>query len=249
MLSEKELRRYDRQIMIFGKKAQEKLKKAKVAIVGLGGLGSPISIYLTVAGIGYLFLVDEQKVKLSNLNRQILYGEEDLNRKAKSVSAKEKLKQLNSQVKIKTSSKRICRKNIEDLLNDIDIVVDALDNFETRYLLNEFCVKSRKPLIHAGIEGFYGQITTIVPGKTPCLNCLFPNPPKKIKFPIIGVTAGLFGVLEANEVIKLITGYGDNLISKLFTYDLLHNKGEWIEVKPNPSCPVCSKSFGLRHPN
>lgn len=246
MLNEKELRRYDRQIMIFGKKAQEKLKKAKVAIVGVGGLGSPISIYLTAAGIGYLFLIDEQKPELNNLNRQILYGEEDLNKKEKSVSAKEKLKQLNSQIKIKTYSKRICRENIEDLLNDVDIVVDALDNFETRYLLNEFCVKGRKPLIHAAVEGFYGQITTIVPGRTPCLNCIFPNPPKKIKFPIIGVTAGLFGVLEANEVIKLVTGYGDNLIGKLFTYDLFHNKAECIDIKPNPSCPVCSESFGLR---
>lgn len=247
MLNKKELRRYERQIMIFGENAQEKLKKAKVAIVGLGGLGSPVSIYLAVAGIGYLSLVDEQRPELSNLNRQILYGEKDLKRKAKPISAKEKLKQLNSQIRIKVCSKRICRENIEDLLNDVDIVVDALDNFETRYLLNEFCVKSRKPLIHAAIEGFYGQITTIVPGRSPCLNCLFPSPPKKIKFPIIGVTAGLFGVLEANEVIKLITGYGDNLISKLFTYDLLRNKGEWIEVKPNPSCPVCSESFRLRH--
>ncbi|MCK4618127.1 ThiF family adenylyltransferase [Candidatus Aerophobetes bacterium] len=246
MLNEKELRRYDRQIMIFGKYAQEKLKKAKVAIVGVGGLGSPISIYLTAAGVGYLFLIDEQKPELSNLNRQILYGEEDLNKKAKSVSAKEKLKRLNSQIKIKTWAKRICRENIEDLLNDVDIVVDALDNFETRYLLNEFCVKGRKPLIHAAVEGFYGQITTIVPGKTACLRCLFPNAPKKIKFPIIGVTAGLFGILEANEVIKLITGHGDNLRGKLFTYDLRQNKAECIEIKPNPSCPVCSESFGLR---
>jgi molybdopterin/thiamine biosynthesis adenylyltransferase len=245
MLKEKELGRYDRQIMIFGKKAQEKLKKAKVAIVGVGGLGSPISIYLTAAGVGYLSLIDEQKLELSNLNRQILYGEKDLNKKAKSVTAKEKLKQLNSQIKIKTWDKRICRENIEDLLNDVDIAVDALDNFETRYLLNEFCVNHRKPLIHAAVEGFYGQITTIVPGKTACLRCLFPNPPNRIKFPIIGVTAGLFGILEANEVIKLITGYGDNLIGKLFTYDLCHNKAECTDIKPNPSCPVCSKVSGL----
>jgi len=241
MLDDEELRRYDRQIMIFGKKAQEKLKKAKVAIVGLGGLGSPISIYLTAAGIGQLLLIDGKKPELSNLNRQILYGKEDLYQKGKPVLAKAKLKQLNSQVKIRTYSKRIGKENIEDLLNDADIVVDALDNFETRYLLNEFCVKSKKPLIHAAVEGFYGQITTILPGRTPCLNCLFLNPPKKMKFPIIGVTAGLFGILQANEVIKLITGYGDNLTGKLFTYDLFHNKGECIEVKPNPSCPVCSE--------
>ncbi len=246
MLSEKELRRYDRQVMMFGKEAQEKLKKAKVAIVGLGGLGSPISIYLTAAGIGQLSLIDEQKPELSNLNRQILYGEEDLDKKAKPVSAKEKLKQLNSEIKVRTYSKRIYKENIEDPLNDVDIVVDALDNFETRYLLNEFCVKNRKPLIHAAVEGFYGQITTILPGRTPCLNCLFPNPPKKRKFPIIGVTTGLLGVLQANEVIKLITGYGDNLVGKLFTYDLLHNKAECIDIKPNPSCPVCSETFRLR---
>ncbi|MCD6472833.1 ThiF family adenylyltransferase [Candidatus Aerophobetes bacterium] len=240
MLSERELIRYDRQIMIFGKNAQEKLKKAKVAIAGIGGLGSPVSIYLTAAGIGHLLLIDEQKPELSNLNRQIVHGEEDVEKKTKTLSAKEKLNQLNSEVKIETYSKRISRENIEELLNGVNIVVDALDNFETRYLLNEFCVKSGIPLIHSAVEGLYGQITTIIPGKTPCLKCLFPNPPKKIKFPIIGVTAGFFGVLEANEVLKLITGYGNNLIGKLFIYDLSRNEGEWIDVKPNPSCPVCS---------
>ncbi|MEA1963513.1 MAG: ThiF family adenylyltransferase [Candidatus Aerophobetes bacterium] len=240
MLNEKELIRYDRQIMIFGKNAQEKLKKAKVATVGIGGLGSAISIYLTAAGVGHLLLIDEQKPELSNLNRQILYGEEDVEKRAKTISAKEKLNQLNSEVKIETYSKRISRENIEDLLDDVDIVVDALDNFETRYLLNEFCVKGRMPLVHAAVEGFHGQITTIIPGKTPCLRCLFPNPPREIKFPIIGVTAGFFGILEANEVLKLITGYGNNLIGKLFIYDLSRNEGEWIDIRPNPSCPLCS---------
>jgi len=241
MLNEEELIRYDRQIMIFGKNAQEKLKKAKVAIVGIGGLGSSISIYLTAAGVGHLLLIDAEKPELSNLNRQILYGEEDVEKKAKTLSAKEKLNQLNSEVKIEVYSKRISRENIEEILDGVDIVVDALDNFETRYLLNEFCVKSRIPFIHAAVEGFYGQIITIIPGKTPCLKCLFPNPPKKIKFPIIGVTTGFFGVLEANEVLKLITGYGNNLTGKLFIYDLSRNEGEWIEIKPNPSCPVCGK--------
>ena len=243
MLSEKELTRYDRQIMIFGENAQEKLKKAKVAIVGLGGLGSPISIYLTAAGIGQLLLIDEQKPELSNLNRQILHGEQDLKKKAKTASAREKLNRLNSEINIETYPKRISGENIESLLRDVDIVVDALDNFETRYLLNEFCVKRGIPLVHAAVEGFYGQITTIIPGKTPCLKCLFPNPPRKRKFPIIGVTAGFFGVLEANEAVKLITGYGTTLIGKLFVYDLSRNEGESIDIKPNPSCPLCSTLF------
>ena len=128
-------------------------------------------------------------------------------------------------------------------MRDVDIVVDALDNFETRYLLNEFCVKRGIPLVHAAVEGFYGQITTIIPGKTPCLKCLFPNPPRKRKFPIIGVTAGFFGVLEANEAVKLITGYGTTLIGKLFVYDLSRNEGESIDIKPNPSCPLCGTLF------
>lgn len=243
MLSEKELIRYDRQIMIFGKNAQEKLKRAKVAVIGIGGLGSPVSIYLTAAGVGHLLLIDEQKPELGNLNRQIIYGEQDLGQKAKVISAKDKLNQLNSEVTVETCSTRISRENIEELLHDVDIAVDALDNFETRYVLNEFCVQSKVPLIHAAVEGFHGQITTIIPGKTPCLKCLFPNPPRKIKFPIIGVTAGFFGILEANEVLKLITEYGDNLIGKLFVYDLSRNEGEWIDIKPNTSCTVCSALF------
>ena len=243
MLSEKELTRYDRQIMIFGENAQEKLKKAKVAIVGLGGLGSPISIYLTAAGIGQLLLIDEQKPELSNLNRQILHGEPDLEKKVKTASAREKLNRLNSEVSIETYPKRVSGKNIESLLRDVDIAVDALDNFETRYLLNEFCVKRGIPLVHAAVEGFYGQMTTIIPGKTPCLRCLFPNPPRKRKFPIIGVTAGFFGVLEANEAVKLITGYGTTLMGKLLVYDLSRNEGESIDIKPNPSCPLCAALF------
>ncbi len=249
MLNEKELIRYDRQIMIFGGNAQEKLKKARIAIVGIGGLGSAVSIYLTAAGVGYLVLIDEQKVELSNLNRQVLYRERDIDEKTKPVLAKERLNQLNSQVKIKAYSKRISRENIEDLLSDVDVVIDALDNFETRYVVNEFCIKNRMPFIHAAIGGFQGQITTIIPGETPCLRCLFPNPPlfqdpsRKIKFPVIGVTAGFFGVLEANEVLKLITGWGNNLIGKLLIYDLSCNEEEYIEVKPDPSCPVCSDLY------
>lgn len=242
MLSKDELERYDRQIMIFGKKGQEKLKKAKVAVIGVGGLGSPIALYLTAVGVGTVILVDYQKPELSNLNRQVLHWEKDIGLKYKPDSAMEKLNQLNSNITIIPIKEKLAEKNIEKLLKGVDIIVDALDNFETRYLINDFCVKNNIPLIHGAVEAFFGQITTIIPGKTPCLRCIFPSKQDKSgKFPIIGTTAGIVGILQVNEVVKLITGYGSLITNKLLFLDFSNNDFHFIDIKKDNSCPVCGQ--------
>ena len=232
MLSESELERYDRQIMIFGKKGQEKLKRSKVAVVGVGGLGSPVAYYLTAAGVGTLLLVDEQKPELSNLNRQILHWEEDLNENPKPLSAKWKLERFNSDVKIETFVGRLTEENVEEILGGVDVVVDCLDNFGTRFLLDDYAGKAGIPLVHGAVEGTYGQVTTIVPGKTKSLREIFPNVrEKREKFPILGATAGVVGTIQAMEVIKLLTGIGEPLLNKLLIVDLAFNTFDVVELR------------------
>jgi len=241
MLTDRDMDRYNRQILLdhIGRKGQEKLKSARVAIIGAGGLGTAASLYLAAAGVGQLVIADCQVPELSNLNRQILYWEGDVGRMNKAESTKEKLSSLNSDIEIETFTKKITAGNI-DILRGVDVIVDCLDNFSTRYILNEFCVKNQKPLVHAAVEAFYGQLTTILPKKTPCLKCIFPKMTDKEMFPIMGVTTGLFGVLEANEVIKLVTGAGEVLAGKLLFYDLLFNSFDIIEIKKNKKCEVCA---------
>ncbi len=231
MLSEREVERYDRQIMIFGEDGQERLKSSKVAVVGVGGLGSPVAYYLAAAGVN-LLLVDDQSPELSNLNRQLLHWEEDVGKRPKALSAKWKLERFNSDIEIETYTGRLDETNIDDVLKNVDILVDCLDNFETRYLLDEYAHRKRIPLVHAAVEGFYGQITTIIPGRTKSLREIFPNVKKKKgKFPIIGATAGVLGALQAAEVIKLITGAGEPLVNRLLIVDLSTNTFEVIELR------------------
>ncbi|NJD98647.1 adenylyltransferase [Thermococcus sp. LS1] len=232
MLSERELERYDRQIMIFGKEGQEKLKNSKVAVVGVGGLGSPVAYYLAAAGIGTLLLIDEQTPELSNLNRQILHWEEDLDKNPKPLSAKWKLERFNSDIEIETFVGRLSEENIDEVLEGVDIIVDCLDNFETRFLLDDYAQRKKIPLVHGAVEGTYGQVTTIVPGFTKSLREIFPNVGrKKEKFPILGATAGVIGTLQAMEVVKLLTGIGEPLLNKLLIVDLAFNTFDVVELK------------------
>ncbi|WP_461865951.1 ThiF family adenylyltransferase [Thermococcus sp.] len=231
MLSGRELERYDRQIMIFGEEGQERLKNSKVAVVGVGGLGSPVAYYLAAAGVN-LLLVDEQKPELSNLNRQILHWEEDLEKNPKPLSAKWKLEHFNSDIRIDTFIGRLTSENVGEVLKGVDVIVDCLDNFETRYLLDKYAHKKGVPLVHAAVEGLYGQITTVIPGETKSLREIFPNVRKKKgKFPILGGTAGVLGALQAVEAIKLITGIGRPLTNKLLIVDLANNTFEVIELR------------------
>jgi len=242
-LGPREEERYSRQIILeeLGEAGQLKLKRARVGILGLGGLGSPVAQYLTAAGVGKLVLVDDQAPEISNLNRQVLHWEEDCKLGTPKVkSAATKLKKLNSRVQIEPIQLRISEENIEDVFSSVDLVVDCLDDFQPRLLLNNFCVQSKKPFIHGAVESFHGQVTTIIPGSTPCLRCIFPMaPPKKVRIPILGATAGVFGSIQAAEAVNLIVGAGAPLSSRLLVGDLLRQEWETIKLCRIESCKVC----------
>ncbi len=234
-----DIERYRRQIAIpgFGIEAQKKLSRARVAILGLGGLGSAVSIYLTVAGVGHLKVIDRDKIEKNNLNRQILYTEEDLG-KWKAEVAEKKLKEMNSDIEVEGLREEINEDNIRELIRDADVVVDCLDNFETRFLVNRAVVELNKPFFHGACRAFYGQVMTIIPRVTPCLRCIFPESIPKDRS-IIGVTAGLVGLIEATEVIKYLTGTGECLYGKILIYDATRMSFDIIEVDRNPDCEVC----------
>jgi len=236
-----ELERYDRQIRIkgLGKSGQSKLKKARVMVVGAGGLGCPASLYLVAAGIGHVAVVDKETVELSNLNRQILHWNDDIGR-PKGISMMEKLRQLNPDVTVETVQKIVTTGNARQLVKGFTVVVDALDNWRTRFLLNKACVKEKIPFVHAGVHALYGQITTILPGKGPCLQCILPKiPPEEEKFPVLGATAGTLGLLEALETIKIITGLGEPLVGRMLHFDSETMSFQEIRVERRRNCPVC----------
>jgi adenylyltransferase/sulfurtransferase len=241
MLTKEELQRYDRQILIngFGEAGQEKLKKAKVFLAGAGGLGSPAAFYLTAAGVGTLRIADHDKAELSNLNRQILHWEENIGQR-KTDSAADKLKRLNSNVKIETISETITEANVLTLVGDADVIVDAMDNLPTRYLLNKAAFAKGIPFCHGAVYGFEGRAMTVLPGKTACLNCLMhgASVPKE-KFPVIGVTPAVIGCIQATEVIKYIVGLGELLTNRLLNYDALQMKFSEFQVNRDPECEVC----------
>ncbi|RPH84629.1 MAG: HesA/MoeB/ThiF family protein [Desulfobacteraceae bacterium] len=240
MLSDREVERYDRQIIIqgFGIEGQEKLKKSRVLIAGVGGLGSPAALYLAAAGIGSLRLVDRDQVELSNLNRQILHWEEDLGR-YKAESARGKLSRLNPEVAIEIVQEEIREENLSDLMAGCDLIIDGLDNFPTRYLINRFIQKKGLPFIYGGILGMMGMTTFIWPGQTPCLKCLFPQAPEPKKFPVLGTTPGIIGLIEANEAIKYLVGIGKLLTGRLLVYNGQELRFSEVSIERNPECPAC----------
>ncbi len=241
MLTENEIKRYDRQIMIheLGMDGQEKLKKAKVFVAGAGGLGSPICIYLAAAGVGLIRIADHDQVELSNLNRQILHWNEDIG-KDKIDSAETKLHRLNPDIMIETISDTISENNVMRMLDGCDVIVDAMDNLPTRYLLNRAAIEKDIPFIHGAVSGFEGRAMTIVPGKSSCLRCLYHGaiPPPE-KFPVIGVTPALIGCIQATEAIKYIAGMGDLLTNRLLIYDGLSLEFKEFKVTRNPQCDHC----------
>lgn len=241
MLTERELQRYDRQIMIygFGEAGQEKLKKAKVFIAGAGGLGSPIATYLAAAGIGTIRIADHDKIELSNLNRQVLHWEENIGGR-KAESAVNKLKKINTDIKIEAIAETITEANISQLVADSDLIVDAMDNLPTRYLLNKTAIKKGIPFFHGAVYGFEGRAMTVIPGKSACLNCLYHGAtvPKE-KFPVIGVTPAVIGCIQATEVIKYIVGLGELLTNRLLNYDALRMKFTEFKINRDPHCEHC----------
>ena len=241
MLTNDELERYNRQIVIeeFGLEGQEKLKQAKVFIAGAGGLGSPISMYLTTAGVGTIRIVDNDSVELSNLNRQILHWDKDIGKK-KVVSASDKLRQLNKDVQIEAIEEMITEANVSQLVADSDLIVDAMDNLPTRYLLNKTAIEKDIPFFHGAVHGLEGRAMTIIPGKTACLMCVYRGAVPKGKFPVIGVTPAVIGCIQATEVIKYIVGTGKLLTDRLLIYDGLNSKFSEFLVRKDPDCKHCS---------
>ena len=245
------LSRYERQLIIpaIGEAGQQKLFDAKVLVVGAGGLGSPATYYLAAAGVGTIGLVDSDRVELSNLQRQIIHWQKDLNR-PKVDSAKEKLTAFNPGITINTYFLTLDEENAAEVMAPYDLAVAAVDNFATRHLLNKTCFKLNKPLIEGGVSNFTGLVTTFIPPEGPCYNCLFSGfPAEKKPIPLVGVLPGTIGVLQANEVLKLILGIGTPLKGRLMLFDALETQFETISLQPSPNCPVCGKiSTKIQHP-
>ena len=247
--TDEQLMRYSRHILLpeVGGKGQAKIAKAKVFIVGAGGLGCPVGYYLAAAGVGTIALIDNDTVEMSNLQRQIAHSVRTIGL-PKVESAKKTFEALNPDVNVVAIQKRISKDDILDLIGDYDIVVDGSDNFPTRYLVNDACVMARKPLVSGAILRFEGQVTTIVPGEGPCYRCLFEEPPPPGLVPscqeagVLGVLPGVIGGLQATEVLKLILGKGEVLKGELLIYNALKTSFRKVRVPKNPSCALCGEN-------
>jgi molybdopterin/thiamine biosynthesis adenylyltransferase len=244
-LGPRELRRYERQLMLrnWGAQKQGRLKASTVFIAGAGGLGCAAGAYLAAAGAGRIRLCDSGKVEVSNLNRQFFYGERDVGRD-KVMSAVRRILRINPHVSAVGLQERIDGDSVSGLVGNADIMVDCLDNFETRFVLNELSVKKSIPLIHAGVNALTGQLTFIHPPETPCLRCLFPHVPAGGPVPIIGAVAGVIGCLEALEAIKYLTGTGRLLKNRLLVWDGGPGDFEEIMLQRSEACPVCGLNAG-----
>ncbi len=242
-----QVERYSRHIILpeVGGEGQQKIMEGKVLVLGAGGLGSPVALYLAAAGVGTLGIVDNDEVDVTNLQRQILHFTEDVGR-AKTDSAKEKLKNLNPEIKINAHNERITSDNINDLIKDYDIIVDGTDNFPTRFLVNDACYFAKKKLVHGAILRFDGQVMTILPDEGPCYRCIYREPPPEGLVPscsqagVIGTVAGIVGTIQANEVIKILIGKGTPLSGRLLVIDALETNFRKIKTKKDPRCPICS---------
>lgn len=245
------LERYSRHLRLpqVGVDGQQRLARARVLLIGAGGLGSPAAFYLAAAGVGHLRIADDDVVDRSNLQRQILHTEDSVG-VAKVVSAAQRIAALNPRVQVDAIQTRVTASNIEALLQDVDVVVDGADNFAARYLLNDACVKLGKPLVYGAVQQFEGQLSVFDAGRhrgqLPCYRCLFPEPPPPEFAPscaeagVLGVLPGVIGLLQATEAIKLLLGLGDSLAGRLLSFDALAMRFREIRLPPDPQCPVCA---------
>ncbi len=247
-LTAEQRERYSRHLLLpeVGLEGQQKLLDAKVLLLGAGGLGSPAALYLAAAGVGTLGIVDSDEVDLSNLQRQVIHSSERIG-VAKVDSAEQTINALNPDVEVVKHPVRLGAENIMEILPGYDIVVDGLDNFPTRYLLNDASVRLKIPVVSAAILGFEGQLSVFAPYEGPCYRCLFPVPPPAELAPscgangVLGVLPGTMGLLQATEVIKLILGEGEPLIGRLLMYDALGARVTEVRVRRDPECPICSR--------
>lgn len=231
--------RYERQILMIGEEGQARLRASSALVVGVGGLGSPVAYYLVAAGVGKVHLVDPGYLEVSNLNRQVLYTTEDIGR-PKVLAAAERLSRLNPEVEVISHTISVDSPEFENLVKEVDVVIDCLDNWPAREVLNRLAVKHRKPLVHAGVARWYGQATTVIPGKTACLACVYPKGMKpESPIPVIGPTPGVLGAIEAAEAIRVLLGLEPGLAGKLLIMDLSAGAFEVVRVRRRPDCPVC----------
>ncbi len=247
-LTAEQRERYSRHLLLpeVGLEGQQKLLDAKVLLLGAGGLGSPSALYLAAAGVGTLGIVDSDEVDLSNLQRQVIHSSERIG-VSKVDSAEQTINALNPDVTVVKHPLRLGAENIVEIIRDYDLVVDGLDNFPTRYLLNDASVRLKIPVVSAAILGFEGQLSVFAPYEGPCYRCLFPVPPPAELAPscgangVLGVLPGTMGLLQATEVIKLILGQGEPLIGRLLMYDALGARVTEVRVRRDPNCPICSR--------
>ncbi|HET8563048.1 MAG TPA: HesA/MoeB/ThiF family protein [Candidatus Binatia bacterium] len=246
-LTTEQIERYSRQIMIpdLGGKGQIRLRRARVLVVGAGGLGSPAAFYLAAAGVGTLGIIDPDRVELSNLQRQILHFTPDLGRQ-KVNTAKEKLNRLNPDVEVIAHPLRLEQENAAEVLSQYDFIVDGSDNFPTKFVVNDTAVKLGKAFSHAGIVRLQGQTMTVIPGKSACYRCFFKEPPPSGEIlsceqaGILGAVAGTLGSIQATEAIKYLAGWDEDLLTdRLLTYDAKSMRFHAVEIKKNPECIAC----------
>ncbi len=248
-LSHEEIKRYSRHLIMpeVGMRGQRKLKAASVLLIGTGGLGSPLAMYLAAAGVGRIGLVDYDIVDLSNLQRQVIHGTKDIGR-SKLESAAETIHDINPHVQIDTYATPLTSENALEILAPYDVIVDGTDNFPTRYLVNDACVILGKPNIYGSIFRFEGQATVFDARTGPCYRCLFPEPPPPGLVPscaeggVLGILPGTIGAIQATETIKVILGIGDSLQGRLLLYDALNMTFDFVKLRKNPKCPVCSEN-------
>ena len=253
MLTDAQKQRYSRHLLIpeVGIEGQQKLLDAKVLLIGAGGLGSPSALYLAAAGVGTLGIVDDDVVDLTNLQRQVIHNTERIG-EPKVESARRTIESLNPDVEVVPYQVRLNADNVLDLVREYDVIVDGADNFPTRYLLNDAAVRERKPVVHASILGFDGQLTVFKPYEGPCYRCLYPQPPPADLAPscgangVLGVLPGIMGLLQANETIKLIIGKGDPLVGRLLLFEALSTQFTELKVRRDAEgCPVCGDHVAL----
>jgi molybdopterin/thiamine biosynthesis adenylyltransferase/rhodanese-related sulfurtransferase len=253
-LSASERARYQRHLTLaeIGAAGQEKLKAARVLVVGAGGLGSPAALYLAAAGCGTVGLVDCDRVELSNLQRQVLFDSRDLAR-SKAEAGRERLASLNPEIRVVAHALELKAANVRAVFRDYDLVLDGTDRLATRYLVNDACVILGLPLVSAAIHRFEGQVMTYVPGRGPCYRCVFPQAPEGVvpncaQAGVLGVLPGVLGTLQATEAIKLITAVGEPLLGRLLTYDALEMRFHEFRVARRPDCAVCGNAPTITEP-
>jgi molybdopterin/thiamine biosynthesis adenylyltransferase len=242
ILTDSDRTRYNRQMLLreWGEAGQRRLKAARVFIAGAGGLGSPVAIYLAVAGVGEIRICDVDTIELSNLNRQILHPDSRIGQ-LKALSAEQTLTALNPTISIATFAEYLDGTNLDRIAGRPDIIVDCLDNYETRYLLNRYCLKHNVPIVHGAIWGMSGQISVLHSPETPCLRCLVPEPPPQEIFPVVGATPGVIGTIQAMETLKFLTGIGELLKGRLLLFDGEEMFFSDVKVERKPDCPDCGK--------